>query len=81
MNFVNDLILEAGAMFVMDRGYFDFTRLYKFTINGSFFVTRIKTNVPYRRSQIFCRSRSGAIRCDAAIKPLTRKSKKHILRS
>jgi hypothetical protein len=33
---------ELGAFYVMDRGYVDFKRLYKFVLAGSFFVTRAK---------------------------------------
>jgi len=45
-----DLItLEAGAVYVMDRGYVDFRRLYVFTQAGAFFVTRAKTNMKHHR--------------------------------
>ena len=45
-----DLItLEAGATYVMDRGYVDFRRLYRFTQAGAFFVTRTKSNMHYHR--------------------------------
>jgi hypothetical protein len=40
---------EAGAFYVMDRGYVDFGRLYVFTLSAAFFVTRTKTNVRLRR--------------------------------
>ena len=47
---VLDLILpEAGAFYVMDRGYIDFERLYRFTLESAFFVLRTKTNVLLRR--------------------------------
>jgi hypothetical protein len=45
-----DLItLEAGAIYVMDRGYVDFRRLYVIHQAGAFFVTRTKTNMKYHR--------------------------------
>lgn len=45
-----DLIgIEAGAIYVMDRGYIDFSRLYTLHQAGAFFVTRAKTNMNYRR--------------------------------
>lgn len=40
---------ELGAFYVMDRGYVDFKRLYKFVLTGSFFVTRAKSNFKYRK--------------------------------
>ena len=44
------LSLEAGAIYVMDRGYLDFTRLYRLHQVGAFFVTRPKHNTQLRRS-------------------------------
>jgi hypothetical protein len=47
---VLDLIApEAGAFYVMDRGYIDFERLYRFTLESAFFVVRTKTNVLLQR--------------------------------
>ena len=76
VNFLDDLRLEAGALYVMDRGYFDFSRFFSFTLHGAFFVTRLKSNIAYRRVQIFSRFKNGPIRCDAAITPLSKKSRK-----
>jgi hypothetical protein len=45
-----DLIMpEAGAIYVMDRGYVDFRRLYTLHQAGAFFVTRTKINMNYHR--------------------------------
>lgn len=77
VRFLDDILIEPGATYVMDRGYFDFKRLYRFTSVGAFFVTRLKRNVSYRRTQIFSRSKTDTIRIDAAIKPLSRKARKH----
>jgi hypothetical protein len=45
-----DLITpEAGAIYVMDRGYVDFRRLYTIHQAGAFFVTRTKINMKYHR--------------------------------
>jgi transposase len=45
-----DLITpEAGAVYVMDRGYVDFRRLYVIHQAGAFFVTRTKSNMKYHR--------------------------------
>lgn len=77
VNFLDALILEAGALYVMDRGYFDFQRLFQFTLQGAFFVTRLKVNIPYRRIQVFSRNRYAPVRMDAAIIPLSRKSRKN----
>jgi hypothetical protein len=42
VNALDSLVLEPGAFYVMDRGYVDFERLYRFTQAGAFFVTRAK---------------------------------------
>jgi transposase len=49
VNILDELVLEPGSFYIMDRGYIDFARLYTFTQNLSFFITRAKTNVNYRR--------------------------------
>ena len=41
--------LEAGAFYVMDRGYLDFKRLYMITQTSAFFVIRAKSNLKCRR--------------------------------
>jgi Domain of unknown function (DUF4372)/Transposase DDE domain len=46
---LDELILEPGAFYVMDRGYVDFQRLYCFVLAAAFFVTRSKTNLQFNR--------------------------------
>jgi len=46
---LDEIVPEAGAFYVMDRGYLDFGRLYVFTMSAAFFVTRSKKNVLLRR--------------------------------
>lgn len=49
VNFLDDLSLESGAIYVMDRGYIDFDRLYALNLAKAFFVTRAKRNLQWRR--------------------------------
>jgi hypothetical protein len=49
VNILDQLIPEAGAFYVMDRGYIDFQRLYRLHQAGSFFVTRAKRNMDAQR--------------------------------
>ena len=49
VNILDELVLEPGSFYIMDRGYIDFARLYTFTQNLSFFITRAKSNLDYRR--------------------------------
>jgi len=46
---LDTLVLEAGAIYLMDRGYVDFARLYRFTEEAAFFVTRTKTGIRFTR--------------------------------
>ncbi len=48
VNILDELPLEAGAYYMMDRGFIDFARLYRFTQSLAFFVTRAKDNMDYR---------------------------------
>ena len=49
VNILDELVPEAGAFYVMDRGYLDFQRLYQFTLKAAFFVIRTKENVKLQR--------------------------------
>jgi IS4 transposase len=49
VNILDQIAPEAGAFYVMDRGYLDFERLYHLTLAAAFFVTRTKENVLLQR--------------------------------
>ena len=49
VNILDQLPLEPGAFYLMDRGYVDFQRLYRLTLAAAFFVTRSKSNVVLMR--------------------------------
>ena len=49
VHWLDDLLFEAGAFYVMDRGYMDFARLARIVLSGAFFVTRAKTNLRFTR--------------------------------
>jgi hypothetical protein len=49
VTFWDQLILEPAAFYIMDRGYIDFARLYRFTQHTASFVTRAKSNIDYIR--------------------------------
>ncbi len=49
VNLLDELVLEPGAFYIMDRGYIDFDRLHTFTQHAAFFVIRAKRNLDYRR--------------------------------
>jgi hypothetical protein len=61
------LIPEAGAIYVMDRAYVDFVRLYNLHLAGAFFVTRAKSNLNAHRVYSAKADRSTGILCDQTI--------------
>ncbi len=62
------LPIEAGAFYVMDRGYVDFDRLYKIHQAGAFFVTRAKRGMDARRVYSTKTDRSTGVICDQLIR-------------
>src|SRR5262249_45970429 len=58
---------EPAAIYVMDRGYVDFARLYVLHQAGAFFVTRAKSNIDARRLYSAASDRSQGIICDQTI--------------
>lgn len=67
VNVLDDIVLEAGAFYVFDRGYLDFARLYKFTLSAAFFVTRTKENVVLRRRYSHAVDKSTGVRSDQTV--------------
>lgn len=49
VTFLDHLHLEPGAIYIMDRGYLDFTRLQRFSDSAAFFITRTKKGIRFRR--------------------------------
>jgi hypothetical protein len=64
---LDQLLPEPGAFYVMDRGFLDFKRLYRFHQAGSFFVTRTKTNTQFQRRYSQPVDRSRGLLCDQTI--------------
>jgi uncharacterized protein DUF4372/DDE family transposase len=61
------LLPEAGAIYVMDRGYVDFTRLHALHEAGAFFVTRAKSNLDAHRVYSAPSDRAAGVICDQTI--------------
>jgi IS4 transposase len=49
VNLLDQLVFEAGAFYIFDRGYVDFARLYRIHQSSAFFVTRAKSNLEFYR--------------------------------
>ncbi len=67
VNVLDILELEPAAIYVMDRGYLDFARLYQMHQAQAFFVTRTKSNTRFRRVYSAPVDRSTGLICDQTI--------------
>jgi uncharacterized protein DUF4372/DDE family transposase len=67
VNILDHLLPEPGAFYIMDRGYLDFARLYRFHEAGSFFVTRAKSNLKAQRRYSHPVDRSTGLICDQTV--------------
>ena len=67
VNVLDLLVIEAGAFYVMDRGYLDFKRLYELDQARAFFVTRAKRNLDARRLYSAPVNRDTGLVCDQTI--------------
>jgi len=67
VNILDDLIVETGAFYVMDRGYLDFFRLYRLTKACAFFVIRAKKNLACQRVYSNPVDRSTGLICDQTV--------------
>jgi hypothetical protein len=67
VNVLDMLTFEAGAFYVMDRGYLDFSRLFALHQTGAFFVTRAKRGMDARRVYSMPTNRATGVICDQRI--------------
>jgi hypothetical protein len=64
VNILDQILPEAGAFYVMDRGYVDFERLFVFTLSAAFFVVRTKSNVLLQRRYSHPVDKTTGVRSD-----------------
>jgi hypothetical protein len=67
VNILDELIPEPGSIYVMDRGYLDFERLYRLHQDFAFFVTRKKANTRIRRIYSAEVDKTTGLKCDQVI--------------
>ena len=67
VNVLDMLSFEAGAFYVIDRGYVDFARLYTLHQTGAFFVTRAKSSMNARRVYSTATDRTSGVVCDQRV--------------
>jgi hypothetical protein len=74
---LDDIVPEPGAFYVMDRGYVDFERLFRFVLAGAFFVTRYKKGIQLNRLESRVVDKSTGLRSDHVVWLKLEKSVKH----
>ena len=67
VNLLDEILPEAGAFYVMDRGYIDFQRLFIFALSSAFFVVRTKSNVLLQRRYSHPVNKSTGVRSDQTV--------------
>jgi hypothetical protein len=67
VNILDEILPEAGAFYVMDRGYIDFERLYVFTLCSAFFVVRTKENILLQRRYSHPVDKKTGVRSDQTV--------------
>ena len=67
VNILDHLIWEPGAIYLMDRGYLDFSRLYDIHQSGAFFVTRARRRFDYHRLSSMPANKAKGVKCDQCI--------------
>jgi len=77
VNILDDLIPEAGSIYVMDKAYLDFERLYLLNQFAAFFVIRAKTNTQLKRLYSHPVDKASGVQCDQIVVLTGFYSKKH----
>src|SRR5208282_4542915 len=67
VNMLDEIMPEAGAFYVMDRGYIDFQRLFVLTLSSAFFVVRTKANVLLQRRYSHAVDKRTGVRSDQTV--------------
>jgi len=67
VNILDDLILEPGAIYIMDRGYTDYGRFFRIQQTPAFFVTRARANFSRKRLYSLPVDKTTGIQCDQIV--------------
>jgi len=76
VNALDEIEVVSGAVYVMDKAYIDFARLFKLEGSKAFFVVRAKTNLKFRAVASRKVDKATGLRCDQSIRLLVAKSRK-----
>jgi len=76
VNILDELLPEPGSIYVMDRAYLDFARLYNLHCGMAFFILRSKSNTKVKRLYSAAVDKSEGIICDQTVRPIVANSEK-----
>lgn len=76
MKMLDQVPIQPGAFYIMDRGYLDFVRLYRIHQAGGFFVVRCKSHVKFRVRESRKVDKATGLRCDQIVELKSNWSKK-----
>jgi len=75
VNFLDNLVVELGALYIFDRGYVDYKRLYKIKLSCAFFIVRAKSNLSFKVLKSNKVDKSTGLRCDQIFRLKLKKSR------
>jgi hypothetical protein len=67
VRFLDRLIIEPGAFYVLDRGYLDYARLHRVHEEGGFFITRPRSSFQFRRVSSAPVDKASGVLCDQTV--------------
>jgi len=67
VNILDNIDFEVGAFYIMDKGYYDFARLFKINSSSAFFVIRAKSNLQFKRIYSHPVDKTTGLKCDQTI--------------
>lgn len=76
VHFMDRMLIEAGSIYVFDRGYLDFARLFRIESANAYFVIRAKSNTRFYVCESRPIDKSTGLRCDQVIRLSTQKGKR-----
>lgn len=77
VNWLDLLVFESGAFYIVDRGYFDLRRLYRIACAGAFFVIRAKKGVKFERLYSQSVDSSTGVICDQTVRAAGLNTRRH----
>jgi len=67
VNILDHLMVEPGAIYLVDRAYLDCERLYRIHVERAFFITRAKSSTDFRRLYSHPVDKSTGLQCDQTV--------------